>query len=130
MLSGHALVHTRQRFHFQIIPFSCENQHEASFYIKEQTQKNKFKIWVLKTTIFDPPKSVFLGLGEKKTQQNFVFGFGFDSALKTINVWMSFGEYCNIENELKKAFSCQKHYFGCFWWLLIFFVHFQKYWPK
>ena len=24
----------------------CENRHEAFFYIKEQTQKYKFKIWV------------------------------------------------------------------------------------
>ena len=42
--------------------FFCENpdQHDASFYIKEQTQKNKFEIRVLKTTILDPKKSVFL----------------------------------------------------------------------
>ena len=32
----------------------CENRHEASFYIKELTQKNKFEILVLKTTILDP----------------------------------------------------------------------------
>ena len=39
--------------------FFCENQHEASFYIKEQMQKYKFEIWVLKTTILDPQKARF-----------------------------------------------------------------------
>ena len=49
----------RQSFYFQKIPgglninIFCENRHEASIYIKEQTQKNKFEIWVLKTTILD-----------------------------------------------------------------------------
>ena len=36
-----------------------ENRHEASFYIKEQTQKNKFEMWVLKIAILDPRKSKF-----------------------------------------------------------------------
>ena len=35
----------------------CETWHEASFYIKEQMQKNKFEILVLKTTILDPQKA-------------------------------------------------------------------------
>ena len=45
----------------------CENpdRHDASFYIKEQTQKNKFEIRVLKTTILAPQKSVFLVFEEK-----------------------------------------------------------------
>ena len=40
----------RQSFHFQKIPggqninIFCENRPEAFFYIKEQTQKNKFEI--------------------------------------------------------------------------------------
>ena len=38
----------------QNINIFCENWQEASFYIKEQTQKNKFDIWVLKATILDP----------------------------------------------------------------------------
>ena len=43
-------AHELQSFHFQKIPggvninIFCENGHEASFYIKEQTQKNKFEI--------------------------------------------------------------------------------------
>ena len=41
------------------INIDCENRHEASFYIKEQTQKNKFEIWVSKTTILDPKKARF-----------------------------------------------------------------------
>ena len=42
--------HGPQSFHFQkiqgaqILIFFCENWHDASFYIKEQTQKNKFEI--------------------------------------------------------------------------------------
>ena len=45
-----APAHMRQSFHFQKIPggpninIFCENWHEASFYIKEQTQKYKFEI--------------------------------------------------------------------------------------
>ena len=43
-------THLRQSFHFQKIPgaqiliFICENWHEASFNVKEQTQKNKLEI--------------------------------------------------------------------------------------
>ena len=43
-------AHSRQSFHFQKIPgaqiliFFCENWHEASLFIKEQAQKNKFEI--------------------------------------------------------------------------------------
>ena len=65
------LAHAHQSFLFQKIPgdpninIFCENWHEAFFYIKEQTQKNKFKIWALETTILDPRKSTFLVL--KKT---------------------------------------------------------------
>ena len=35
----------------QILIFFDENWHAASFYIKEQTQKYKCEIWLLKTTI-------------------------------------------------------------------------------
>ena len=57
----------------------CENWHEASFYIKEQTQKNKFEIWVLKTTILDPWKSASLVFEEKHPNK---ICFGFDSAFQ------------------------------------------------
>ena len=40
------------------------------FYIKEQTQKNKFEILFLKTTILDPRKSAFLVFEEKPTKKN------------------------------------------------------------
>ena len=56
------------------------------FYKKEQTQKNKFKIWALKTSILDPPKSAFLVFEENpppKKKKMFSSCFGFDSALKT-----------------------------------------------
>ena len=43
----------------------CETWHEASFYIKEQMQKNKFEILVLKTTILDPQKT------KEKHEENF-----------------------------------------------------------
>ena len=40
-----ATAHARQSFHFQkILIFVDENWHKASFYIKEQTQKDKFEI--------------------------------------------------------------------------------------
>ena len=44
----------------QILIFYDENWYAASFYIKEQTQKCKFEIWLLKSTILDLPKSAFL----------------------------------------------------------------------
>ena len=44
----------------QILIFFCENWHEASFYIKKQTQKYKFEILLLKGTILDPRKSAIL----------------------------------------------------------------------
>ena len=83
---------TRQRMHVkvlifkkiqgaQILIFFAENWHEASFYIKEQTQKYKFEIWLFKSTILDPRKSAFLVFEEC---------FGFDSALKTIDAQMFF----------------------------------------
>ena len=70
--------------------FFCENRLEAFFYIKEQSQKNKFKIWVLKTTILYPWKSAFLVFEEKPTKKNCSPCFGFDSALKTIEAQMSY----------------------------------------
>ena len=46
--------------------FFDENWHEASFYIKKQTQKYKFEIRLLKSTV--PPKSVFLFFEENPQQ--------------------------------------------------------------
>ena len=91
-----ALAHAWQSFHFQKIPrglninIFCENLHEASFYIKEQTQKNKFEIWVFKTTILDPRKGRFWFLKKKTNQKTFSSRFGFQSALKIIDAQMSF----------------------------------------
>ena len=73
-----APAHVRQSFHFQKIPWGlninifCENRHEAFFYIKKQTQKYKFEIRVLKTTILDPRNSAFLVFEEKPPQKNFL----------------------------------------------------------
>ena len=75
----------------QILIFFCENWHEASFHIKEQKQKYKFKIWVLKTTILDPQKGVFLVFKEKPLKQICSSCLGSDSALKTIDAQMFFG---------------------------------------
>ena len=73
----------------QILIFFDENWHEASFYIKEQTQKYKFEIWLLKSTILDPQKSAFL-VFEENPQKKFSSCFSFDSALKTIDAQMFF----------------------------------------
>ena len=90
------MAHSWQSFHFQQIPGGLninifyEIRLDAFFYIKEQTQKNKFKIRVLKTTILDPHKSVFLVFEEKPWKKFFSSCFGFDSALKKIEAQMSF----------------------------------------
>ena len=75
-------------------------------YNKEQTQKYKFEIWVLKL-LFLPPKKAFL-VFEEKTKKIVYSCFGFwlcVSALKTINTQMLF---CSV----------------------FFFMHFKIYWPK
>ena len=83
----------------------CENWHGASFYIKEQTQKYKFEIWLLKSTILDPQKSAFLVFEEKP--QNFFSSscFSFDSAFKTIDAQI-------------------------FFWLVFLKTHKKSYWPS
>ena len=58
----------------QILIFFDENWHWASFYIKEQTQKYKFEIWLLKSTILDPRKSAFL-VFEENPPKNVFFMF-------------------------------------------------------
>ena len=60
--------------------FFCEKRHEAFFYKKEQTQKNKFEIWVLKTNILELRKSMFL-VFEENPPKKFSLCFGFDSAV-------------------------------------------------
>ena len=85
----------------------CENWHAASFYIKEQTHKCKFEIWLLKSTstILDPRKSRFLVFVEtpppqkKKKIHFFVFWpwFSFLNNRHT-NVLM----FSNFENAQKK----------------------------
>ena len=72
----HALAHASQSFHFQKIPggqninIFCENWHETSFYIKEQTQK-KCEILLLKTSILDP-RIIFFYFLKKTPQTNFL----------------------------------------------------------
>ena len=56
-------------------------------------QKNKFEIWVLKTTILDPRKSALLVFEEKPHKNVFSLCFGFHSALKTIVAQMSLRWY-------------------------------------
>ena len=65
----------------------CENWCKAFFYIKEQTQKYNFEIWLFKSTILDPQKVRFWFL-KKTPTKIFSSGFGFDSALKTIDAQM------------------------------------------
>ena len=77
----------------QISILFFENWHDASFYIKEQRQKNKFKIWVLKTAILDSRKSAFLVFEGKTPNYFFSSCFGSDSALNTIDAQMSFSRY-------------------------------------
>ena len=74
-------MRAHQSLHFEKIPggpnidiILCENWHAAFIYIREQTQKNKFDIWVLKITILDPRKSGFY-VFEKNTPQNVFFMF-------------------------------------------------------
>ena len=71
----------------QILIFFDENWQGASLYIKEQTQKYKFEIWILKSTILDPRKLGFWFL-KKTPPKKFSLSFGFDSALKTIDTQM------------------------------------------
>ena len=107
--------------------FFCENWHEASF-LHKNTQKNKFEIWVLKTTTLDPRKSAFW-VFEEKQQTFFSSCFGFDSALKTKDAQMFFWSLF-LKTHYKKAISHQKRHFGRFRQSLTFFVHFKKYWPS
>ena len=101
----------------QILIFGCKNWHGASFYIKKQTQKYKFEIWLLKSTILDQRKSAFLVFEEKKTKTNFSLCFGFDSALITIDapmfVWLVF-----LKMHTKKVIDLQKWHYGRFWRLI------------
>ena len=71
--------------------------------IKEQTQKYKFEIWLLKSTILDPKKSAILVSEEKCSSC-----FGFDSDLKTIDTQLFFWP--------------SKTPFWPFWQLITFFV--------
>ena len=52
--------------------------------------RKKIEIWVLKLFILTPEKCVFWFLKKKNPQKLVFSGFGFDSALKTIDVQMSF----------------------------------------
>ena len=69
--------------------FFYENWHAASFYIKEQTQKYKFEIRLLKSTILDPLKKAFLVFEENPPKICFSC-FSFDSVLKTLDAQMFF----------------------------------------
>ena len=54
----------------QILIFFGENWQGAFFYIKQQTQKYKYEIWLFKSIILDPKKSVFL-VFEENPPKNF-----------------------------------------------------------
>ena len=56
----------------QILIFFDENWNGASFYINEQTQKYKYEIWLLKSTILDPQKSAFWVFEENPHKQFFL----------------------------------------------------------
>ena len=88
-------VRACQSFHLQkfqgaqILIFVDQHWHIASFYIKEQTQKYKFEIWLLKVPFWTPKKVHFWFL--KKIPEIFCSScFAFDSALKTIKAEMFF----------------------------------------
>ena len=72
MREAHARFHFQKISGAQILIFFCENWHEASFYIKEQTQKYKFKIWLLKSTILDPQKIEILVFEENPPKKCFL----------------------------------------------------------
>ena len=75
-----------------------ENLREASFYSKEQTQKFKFEILLLKSTIFDPQKSALVF--EENPPKKFSSCFGFDSAWKTIDTHMFYwSEFLKMHNK-------------------------------
>ena len=101
-----------------------ENWHGASFYIKEQTQKYKLEIRLLKRTILDPQKSVFLVFEENPPKLLFSPCFGFDSDLITIDAQMFF--WLIFLKTHKKVIDCQKHHFGCFWRLIMGFLYVFK----
>ena len=96
-LGARTPAHVCPSFHFKKIPggpniniFFCENWQGASFYIKEQTQKNKFEIFLLKSTILNPQKSAFLVFEENPPKKILSSCFGFDSAVKTIEAQIFF----------------------------------------
>ena len=71
-------AHERQSFHFKKIP-GGQNINIfwwkfpwSFFYIKEQTQKYKCEIWLLKSTILDPRKSAFLVFEENPPKMIFL----------------------------------------------------------
>ena len=91
---------------------------EFPFTLKEQTQKYKFEIWILKSTILDPRKSAFL-VFEENPQQNlfFVFWllFSFKNNRRT-NVLLG-GIFENAQKKLltiKNTFLAVKNFFCAF----------------
>ena len=69
----HAKVFIFKKFQgAQILIFLDENLQGASFYIKEQTQKYKFEIWLLKSTILDP-RNFFVIFVEENPSPKFFF---------------------------------------------------------
>ena len=92
------------------------NLHEASFYIKEQTHKYKFEIWLFKSAILDPQKSALL-IFEENPPKNIFLGFSFKNNRHTNVFWLVF-----LKMHRKKVIDRQKRHFGRFWRLIIFFV--------
>ena len=111
--------------------YTCSNPHnfvkigmKLPFAWRTNAEK-QFKIWGLKTTILNPPKSKFFGFLRKTSPKNVFFVF---------RLWFSFKNNWRInvllvsifENALKKAISCQKCHFISFLLLLTFFSAFKK----
>ena len=111
----------------QIWIFFDKNWHAAFLYIRKQTQKYKFEVWLLKSTMLDPPKKALLAFEENPPKKNFSSCFDFDSALKTIDAQM----FCwSVFFKMhKKSYWLSKK---LFWPFLavhnVFFVRFQKNW--
>ena len=106
----------------------CENWCKAFFYIKEQTQKYNFEIWLFKSTILDPWKSEFLVFEENPPNIFIICVLALIqlySALKTIDAQMFFWSVF-LKTHKKKVIDRQKHHFGCFWLLITVFLCISK----
>ena len=101
--------------------FFDENWHEASFYIKKQTQKYKFEIRLLKSTV-PPKKCVFVFW--RKPPNNFFLVFWLSFSFKNNRCTYVLSVF--FLNAQKKVIDHQKRHFGHFWRLITVFCGFSK----